>query len=220
MSAPAPRHRRLNLSPGHPTDADVEEVEALTRWDPADGGRPPLVVELATGPARSAAHPDVASWTRWEKALVKVERLPVPTVGSVDGPVRGAALQFLLALDFRAATPSSELSCTEVREGHLPGMALYRLTRLLGLAGARRVALSGVGLTAGEAAALGLVDAVGEDRAALVDRLLAGVPHRPGSSWKLARRLLHESTGASFENALGGLLAAQDRVFRETAPPG
>ncbi|MFI9811778.1 enoyl-CoA hydratase/isomerase family protein [Saccharothrix variisporea] len=215
MVNPTAPHR-LSLSLGAPAASDVTAVEELVRRDTAGAA---LVVDVSGDPEAPRTPPDIAVWTKWEKALVGLERLPVPTLGSVDGPVRGTVLQFLLALDFRVATPATVLSCTEVAEGHLPGMALYRLTRLTGLATARRVVLSGAGLTATTAADLGLFDTVGADRGALVERLLAGLRYRRGSSWKLARRLLHESSGSSFENLLGGVLAAQDRLIREAEEP-
>jgi isomerase DpgB len=198
----------------------ADNLPALTRWlttvlnEVEDGGASAGIVLTITGsgPVRRA---DVAAWTRWEKAVSRLERLPVATAVAADGAVSGPAFGLLLACDLVVSSPGTTLRCHDLDDGLLPGMALFRLAKITGLGVARRIVLTREPVPAAEALRTGLVTAVseapGEAVSALLERHFAG-----GPGWYLARRLLAESYAHTAEDALGGLLAAQERALRET----
>lgn len=203
--------------------AGVGSLPALTRWlstavaavedDPAD------VVLAVHGRTAEVHGADVADWTRWEKTVRRLERLPGLTVGAVDGTVTGPAFGLLLALDLVVATPRTVLTCLDVPAGRLPGMAVHRLAKYVGLGHAKRIVLTGRPVPAAEALRLGLLGEVSADPAAVARELLEDGGDDRARAAYLCRRLLEESYAHSFEDALGGMLAAQDRALREAADP-
>ncbi|MEU3412246.1 enoyl-CoA hydratase/isomerase family protein [Streptomyces sp. NPDC006658] len=208
--------QRLTAATGAPTRELIGELRAAVDRVTAQPDGAALVLRVEEAP-RTAAHlPDVQEWSRWEKELVRLERLPVPTVVLLDGEISGAALQLSLAADIRFATARTVLSITELADGYLPGMAIHRLVKQVGLGHARRMVLSGERLMAPQAERLGLLDSVVADPAQAAERLLATRSLALGTpTWHLARRLLLESHALSTEDALGSVLAAQERALRE-----
>ncbi|MFE6054263.1 enoyl-CoA hydratase/isomerase family protein [Kitasatospora sp. NPDC056446] len=206
---------RLPVGAGAPDGRLTAALRAVTDAAAADPTAP-LVLALEPAPHPPARPEGLPAWSRWEKELIRLERLPAPVVALLDGTVHGTALQLALATDLRFATPDTVLAATELADGYLPGLAIQRLVRQLGVGHARRMVLSGAGLTATDAERLGLLDAVDPDPAGAAARLLAVRAIAP-PLWHLARRLLLESHESSTEDALGGTLAAQERALREGA---
>lgn len=220
-------------------DKTVDEAPALTLA--VDGRRPPTPVavkELAdlcervedTGPGavavlRVAGMPDpdwvtgldTAVVTKWERTLRRFERLPAVTVAVAAGDTGGCALDALLAADLRVVAPGTRLTLPADGEATWPGMAAFRLVRLLGAGRARRAVLFGDPVGAEEALALGLADEVSDDP----DRALADLVLRygdgGGSELAVRRQLLLDDATTSFEDALGSHLAACDRALRRAA---
>ncbi|TDC49302.1 enoyl-CoA hydratase/isomerase family protein [Micromonospora sp. KC207] len=149
---------------------------------------------------------------KWERVLRRLERSAAVTVALVDGPVGGAALEILLASDYRIAVPGATVALPGAG-AFWPGMALYRLANQVGAAVARRLALFGSVLTAERAAELMVVDEVSQDPAARAAQLLADRAV-DGSALAIRRQLLLDATHTSFEEALGVHLAACDRALR------
>jgi 3-hydroxyacyl-CoA dehydrogenase/enoyl-CoA hydratase/3-hydroxybutyryl-CoA epimerase len=121
----------------------------------------------------------------------RLASLPMPVVAAIHGSCLGGGLELALALDARVASndPATRLGLPEVQLGLLPGGGgTQRLPRLIGLAPALGLLLTGRQLDAGAALALGLVDAVvGREQLldAAIERALAmrGLHRRPG--WPL-----------------------------------
>ncbi|MGW8700109.1 enoyl-CoA-hydratase DpgB [Streptomyces eurythermus] len=174
------------------------------------------VVVLRTrggGGTPGASVPDLALLTKWESVLRRLERLPAASVAAMWGPCAGVALDAALAADYRIAHPTVELvPCVAAREVW-PGMALYRMSRLSQRAVVRRAVLFGEPVGAQQALAAGLVDEVAQEPAADPDRLVGRLSGVWGPDLAIRRELL-QSSGAEFEAALGGHLAACDRVLR------
>ncbi len=105
--------------------ADIKEMEALS---PAQGR------ELAAG---------------GQALLQKIEDLPMPVIAVVNGFALGGGLELALACDFMIASNKAKWGLPEVTLGLIPGYGgTQRLTRVVGRALARRVALSGEIFTA------------------------------------------------------------------------
>jgi enoyl-CoA hydratase/carnithine racemase len=129
----------------------------------------------------------------------RVRRLPMLTIGVIDGAARGGGAEFLAALDLRYASPLAVLGQPEVPMGILPGAGgTTRLPHLLGRAAALEVILTGRDVTADEALALGWVDAVLplDELDARVDALAQRVARMPRASIAAVKRVVDASLGA------------------------
>ena len=174
---------------------------------------------------RPDAPMDIHGFHKWEQLCSRVERLNRPTLACLQGPVVGGGLQLALCCDVRLGTPGTTLQLDEVHKGFLPGMATYRLAKFIGLGRARRMVLQARVVDTEEALSWGLIDRViatqsSEQTTGLSPEVLSEVaafgPAHP-IAVQLARRLLDEGFGDSFEAAIGHFLAAQHRAISQSA---
>ena len=93
-----------------------------------------------------------------ERAFRNLERLDAITIAAIHGYCLGGGVQLAIACDLRVCSSDAVLGLPAVNEGLFPGMAPFRLPRLVGLGAASRLVLSGEEVDAGEALRLGLVD--------------------------------------------------------------
>ncbi|HVS32344.1 MAG TPA: enoyl-CoA hydratase/isomerase family protein [Thermoanaerobaculia bacterium] len=106
-----------------------------------------------------------------------IERLPCLTVAEIDGDCFGGALDLALAFDFRFATPRSHFSHPGARIGIATGFGgTSRWRKVTGRSAANTLLLKNAVLSAGEALKIGLVDEVGDDHTASIERLKAVDP--------------------------------------------
>ncbi|MBX7195910.1 MAG: enoyl-CoA hydratase/isomerase family protein [Sandaracinaceae bacterium] len=98
-----------------------------------------------------------------------IDRLPVPVIAAIEGVAFGGGLELALACDFRVASRGATLGLTETSLAIIPGAGgTQRLVRAIGGARAKELIVFGRRLTAMEAHAIGLVNAVaGEGESAL-----------------------------------------------------
>jgi isomerase DpgB len=198
--------------------AAVEAVLALC--DRAEDRAEPDVVTLRvsgtpSGPWTGGLNVGLVS--KWERTLLRLERLSAFTVAVAEGECGGAALDALLVADYRLALPGTRLLVPSDGHATWPGMALYRLAHQAGPARIRRAALLGVPIEADEALVLGIVDELSDDPAeglAVIARQAAGIA---GRELAIRRRLLFDAATTTFEDALGAHLAACDRHLRRVA---
>src|SRR5215467_125134 len=88
----------------------------------------------------------------------QVESLPQPVIAAVSGYALGGGCELALAADFRIASESARFGLPEIKIGAFPGGGgTQRLPRLIGLAKAKEMILTGVPITAQQALASGLV---------------------------------------------------------------
>ncbi|WP_281809908.1 enoyl-CoA hydratase/isomerase family protein, partial [Xanthobacter flavus] len=86
-----------------------------------------------------------------------------PVVAALDGAALGGGCEIALACDLRIGSAKALVGLTETRLGIIPGAGgTQRLVRLVGVAQAIALVCEGRVLKAGEALALGLLDAVVE----------------------------------------------------------
>lgn len=97
---------------------------------------------------------------RAEDARVALELLDRPVVAGIQGHCLGGGLQLALACDDRIAAGDARIGLPAAQEVLLPGMALHRLPRTLGVGRSMRMILSGETLDAVTALAHGLVSEV------------------------------------------------------------
>ncbi|MHC4178710.1 MAG: enoyl-CoA hydratase/isomerase family protein [Planctomycetota bacterium] len=156
---------------------------------------------------------------KWERMCRELESLNKCTVAAVQGECAGGGFQLALVCDVRIAEEQAVFRLNEVRLGFLPGMATFRLAKYIGLGRAKSVMLTGRNFRADEALNWGLLDRVCDPASFeqvltdTVDNLLTLEP----VALEMARRLLEESYGASYDDFLGHFLAAQHRAFNSEA---
>ncbi len=100
---------------------------------------------------------------RGQTVFARLEALPFPTVAAIHGPCMGGGLELALACDFRIVSNDQRtaLAIPEVKLGIIPGFGgTQRLPRLIGLANALDMILSGKSVYAKKAKKTGLADEV------------------------------------------------------------
>jgi len=118
--------------------------------------------------------------------------MPSLTVAAINGAAMGGGLELALACDFRIAVKSAKLALPEASLGLIPGWGgIPRLTKLIGVARAKRLYLSATPVSAEEAMSFGLVDEVVnsvEDLGARVAAFCKSFRRAAPSSVALAKR--------------------------------
>ena len=136
--------------------------------------------------------------------LIQMRQLQRPIIGAVHGNVFAGGAGLATACDLVIATETTKLSYTEVRLGFVPAMVMALLRRIVGEKHAFELCALGEVITASEAKQLGIFNRVvaeaqfNEDVGALAHELAA----RSGSAVQLIKRLMYDSDGATFEQAI------------------
>lgn len=122
---------------------------------------------------------------RFQETFQGIEDAGKPVAAAVAGHVAGGALELAMACHFRVCAVGSRFSMPEVKLGIVPGAGgTQRLPRLIGTARALRMLLTGEPVSAEQALAAGLVDAVCdgsdliEQAASLLERPLSRARQR------------------------------------------
>ncbi len=98
---------------------------------------------------------------RFQQSYQTIEDCSKPVICALAGNVMGGALELAMACHRRIATPEARFSLPEIRLAILPGAGgTQRLPRLVGPQKALEMMLTGSAISASEALAAGLVDAV------------------------------------------------------------
>jgi len=106
---------------------------------------------------------DIHGFAKWEKMVVLLERLPKVTIALLHGRVVGAGMQLALACDQRIALEGTVFQIPEVHMGFLPGMAVFRLAKYIGLGHVKRLLLTAEEWHASSALEWGIVDRIAAD---------------------------------------------------------
>jgi len=98
---------------------------------------------------------------RRQEVLTRLEQLEIPSIAAVNGWAMGFGLELAMACTLRVAADTAKLGQPEVKLGIIPGAGgTQRLPRLVGLARAMEMILTGEPVDAGAALAMGLVNRV------------------------------------------------------------
>ncbi|MFI6084297.1 enoyl-CoA-hydratase DpgB [Streptomyces sp. NPDC051217] len=157
---------------------------------------------------------DVQQVNRWERAVRRLERLPVVSIAMLRGTCGGPTLDLLLAADFRIGSSDVRLLLPVNAEHFWPGMAVHRLVQHLGVARARQLVLWGTDIPLEKALDLGLIDHVDDDTDEAVRTAAILTGRVSGREMAVRRQLLQEAASAEYDDALGAHLAACDRELR------
>ena len=89
----------------------------------------------------------------------EIEAMEVPVIAAINGVAAGGGLELALSCDFRFAATTAKLGFPENNVGLIPGSGgCSRLVKLVGLARAKRLVMTGEMVSAERALALGLVE--------------------------------------------------------------
>jgi enoyl-CoA hydratase/carnithine racemase len=164
----------------------------------------------------------------------QVESLPQPVIAAVSGYALGGGCELALAADFRIASDTACFGLPEIKIGAFPGGGgTQRLTRLIGVAKAKEMILTGDPISAQEALAIGLVMKVTSKEKCLeeANRLAAKLAGLPRLALQASKMLINRSqeidlaTGLEFEaRTFGGIahthdLAEGTKAFLEKRKP-
>jgi enoyl-CoA hydratase/carnithine racemase len=142
--------------------------------------------------------------------------LPMPTIAAIEGDALGGGLELALCCDLRVASERARLGLPEVRLAVIPGSGgTQRLPRVVGVARAKELILTGRLLSAAEAERIGLVNQVvpaGEARTA-ADALAAEIAERGPLAVREAKRLLDAAHDLDLDAGLAAELDASERIF-------
>lgn len=167
-------------------------------------------------------------------AAIGLHRLTKPTIAAVDGVAVGAGMNLAIGCDIVIASESARFAEIFVKRGlTIDFGGTWLLPRLVGLARARELALTGRVIDADEALTIGLVTSVvpanelSRTASDVADQLAAGPP----LAQSMVKRGLDRSSTFTFEQALSFeeqaqaiLLASEDlaegaEAFVEKRPP-
>jgi enoyl-CoA hydratase/carnithine racemase len=212
---------------------------ALDRPDKLNALNLQLVEELAGAAERVAAEPDVAVvlvrgrgrsfcagldldmfadegmppdfYAAQERAFRCFETMDKIVIAAIHGHCLGGGVQLAAACDIRVASRDAVLGLPAIDEGLFPGMAPYRLPRLVGKGRAASLILTGRRLDAHEALAIGLVDHVVDDLDGELTELAEVYGRAPRQAAAASKRLIARAFEAPFDEAL----AESERLLQE-----
>jgi 2-(1,2-epoxy-1,2-dihydrophenyl)acetyl-CoA isomerase len=142
---------------------------------------------------------------RLNRCVLRLQRLPKPVLGSINGVAVGAGCNLALATDLRLASETARFGEVFARIGLVPdGGGTYFLPRLVGLAKAMELIMLAEIIDAEEARRIGLVnwvvpaDKLLEETQKLAERLAQG----PTVAYGLAKTGLYQGLEMSLEDVL------------------
>lgn len=143
-------------------------------------------------------------YRRQEGGFRLLETMDKTVIAAIHGHCLGGGVQLAAACDVRVASSDAVIGLPAIDEGLFPGMAPYRLPRLVGKGRAASLILTGRQIGADEAYRIGLVDHVveaphfAEQLAAVVDTYTRA----PSGAAAASKRLIARSFDTPFEAAL------------------
>jgi enoyl-CoA hydratase/carnithine racemase len=163
-------------------------------------------LDLKQAAAQGASGDLEARMDKFFHGLIRAVRaLPKPVVALVDGPAVGFGCDLALACDVRLGTPRTRFGEIFVKRGLMPdGGGTYHLPRLVGLAKALELMLSGDMVEADESLRLGLVsrllaqDGAEAEALAYAQKLAEGAPRV--HAW--VKRAAYAALDGTLEEAL------------------
>jgi 3-hydroxyacyl-CoA dehydrogenase len=148
------------------------------------------------------------------RLLQRIEDCPKPVVMAIHGTALGGGLEVAMAGHFRVASPDAQMGQPEVNLGIIPGAeGTQRLPRLVGIAAAVEMCVSGKPIKAPEALRLGLIDRIIEVQAE--GDLLAGAIAFAGDA-RPGLKTRERSDKLGWESSNAPLFAAGRELARKT----
>ncbi len=188
-----------------------------------------LDLDEAAQPGRALASAELVA-----QALRTIAATRLVTIAAVQGAAIAGGAGLMSACDFAVATRDAKFGYPEVRRGLVPALIMTFLRRQLRERDARELLLLGKLFDATHAHAIGLINRVVADEAALttevrtlISSLLQGGPEAVAETKRLLTELWPAPVPADLDRALAFHLAARNSTeakegvaaFREKRPP-
>ena len=140
---------------------------------------------------------EIETFCRWgHKVFDQLEGMGKPVIAAITGFALGGGCELALACDIRIAGESAKLGQPEVNLGLIPGFGgTQRLSRLVGIARAKEMILTGKIINAKEAASIGLVNRVVKDEELMiaVEEMAQVIAQKAPIAVKMAKKLINEN---------------------------
>jgi enoyl-CoA hydratase len=163
--------------------------------------------------------------------LERVERIRVPVIAAINGWCMGGGLELALCADIRIASTEATFVCAGVNIGLMA--SAYRLPRLIGVARAKHMLLTGLPQDAETAERFGLVTAVHKadlmlgEATALAERIASRAPLSVEATKRMASQaasLSPDDAASLMREELSALVQSADHAealaaFREKRAP-
>jgi len=147
-----------------------------------------------------------------QRLMRRIERMPKPVIGKINGFALGGGLELAMACHLRVAAETAKIGQPEVNLGLIPGFGgSQRLPRLCGRAAALELCLLGAPITAARAAQLGIVNEVVP--AAELDARVQALASQLASAAPLALRGILDAIHIGGECSLGEGLEYESAQF-------
>ncbi|MFP3976439.1 MULTISPECIES: enoyl-CoA hydratase-related protein [Marinobacter] len=151
------------------------------------------------------------------KLVSLMRSIPVPVIAAVNGPAAGAGFSLALAADIAIANESANFSLAFARIGLvMDGGASFFLSRAIGAARTRALAMLGKSISASEALDMRLIYSISED-ASLQDDALAlalKLSKGPTVALGLIKSEIELAQTATLEEALAFEASCQGKAFK------
>lgn len=145
-----------------------------------------------------------------------VESLAVlskPTLAIIGGAALDEGMELALAMDLRAAAPTTRFAMGQLAKGRLPRFGgTQRLPRLIGAAQAMRLLLAGETVDGREAMGLGLVTYLASSAASL-ERTAGEIAHALTSRGPVAARLAKEAVRKGYDLTLDQGIRLEEDLY-------
>jgi 3-hydroxyacyl-CoA dehydrogenase len=153
------------LSPGVPegilTALDTAERDPSVRAIVVIGGGRTFIAGADIKELEEAARNPAAGGPDLHPLLTRIEDCAKPVIMAIHGTALGGGLEIAMAGHYRVAVADASLGAPEVNLGIIPGAeGTQRLPRLVGVAAAVEMCVSGRPIKAPDALRLGLIDKV------------------------------------------------------------
>lgn len=162
-----------------------------------------------------------------QDAFTAVTRIPQPTIAAVTGYALGGGCELALCCDLRIAADDAQMGQPEILLGIIPGAGgTQRLPRLVGVARAKELILTGRFIKAQEALDIGLVNRVvpAADTYSAALELAARLARGPALALRAAKEAIDRGIETDLETGLAierqhfaSLFATDDRAIGMTS---
>ncbi len=125
-----------------------------------------------------------------------LETMPKPAIAAVNGFALGGGCELALACDIRIGSTRAKLGLPETNLGIVPGWGgTQRLARVVGVAAAKELILTGRTIDADEALRLGLLHEVADDALVRARELADQLAAKSGTALAAAKQLVNLALG-------------------------
>ncbi|MBA4419328.1 MAG: enoyl-CoA hydratase [Syntrophus sp. (in: bacteria)] len=177
------------------------------------------------GDIRDMAEGRLCSWEMkrflWEgvhRIVLTMEDLDKPVIAAINGAAMGAGMDMAIMCDFRIASEKARLAESYITMGLIPGDGgAYFLPRLVGIAKAMELLLTGDIITAADALALGIVnkvvphDTLMEETVRLAEKIAA----KPPLAVRMMKRAVYQAQTSTLRAHLD-YISSQLSLLSET----